>query len=137
MEIIVPSSRGMPDLRRQIFLGLASKVEGQLRDLYEKRGREGVNQTMISKKLGCNKSLITRRLNGRSNMTIETLADMVWAGGGCVTIDIFDPKDRVGSNERLPPHEDFLIHTRNDNSVASFYSDSATRSVTLNGGEVA
>ena len=42
-----------------------------------------------------------RRLNGRTNMTIETIADMVWAGGGCIEVEIYDPAKRPDKNHAL------------------------------------
>ncbi len=91
-----------PDNRRQVYLALASSIEGQLRDAYAKRYEAGLdNQTTIADKLNIGRSEIHRRLSGKRNMTIETLADMVWALGQCVSVDIFDPFDRPSNEKRV------------------------------------
>lgn len=101
----MPSLRAKATLRRQIFLALIGKVESQLRDLYAHRSEEGYTQAAAAERLGIDRSAITRRLNGRTNMTLETVADMVWAGGGCIELEIFDPGRRARSNHSLPVFE--------------------------------
>lgn len=81
--------------RRQAFISLAGQIEGQLRDAYAKRYEAGeINQTALAAKLDVDKSAIHRRLTGRTNMTVETLADMAWALGHKIKVDIFDPLER-------------------------------------------
>lgn len=99
---IVPSSRPKPSLRRQIYLALVSKVEGQIRDVFAKRAEiEGLTQAAVADKLGVHRAVINRRLNGRTNMTVETIADMAWAIGACVDVDIYDPAERPDRNHIL------------------------------------
>ncbi len=84
--------------RRQVYLALAGEVESQLRDAYDERHRShGVTQASIAKALGINRSAINHRLRGLVNMTIETLADMVWALGYAIKVVIYDPA-KVGDN---------------------------------------
>jgi hypothetical protein len=98
----VPSTRAKPNLRRQIYLALVSKVEGQLRDMFTARNEEcGLTQAAIAEKLNIHRSAVTRRLNGRSNMTLETVADMVWAVGGCIDVEIYDPASKPDRNHTL------------------------------------
>lgn len=98
-----------PDNRRQVYLALASQIEGQLRDAYAKRHDEdNETQSSLAEKLGVDRSAVHRRLTGRVNMTIETLADMVWALRRCIKVEIFDP-DESGTNERcVKPREYFF-----------------------------
>ena len=86
----MPSSHPKPSDRRKTFLRLAGEIEGQLRDAYDHRYRSGVTQASIADKLGVNRSAIHHRLMGRGNMTIETIADMVWALGCKISIKISD-----------------------------------------------
>jgi hypothetical protein len=66
-----------------------------LREAYARRYEAGeANQVTLAEKLGIDKSAVHRRLTGRTNMTLETLADMAWALGHKVNVDIFDPVDR-------------------------------------------
>lgn len=98
----MPSTRAKPNLRRQIYLALVAKVESQLRDMFTARSEEcGLTQAAIAEKLNIHRSAVTRRLNGRSNMTLETVADMVWAVGGCIDVDIYDPASRPDRNHAL------------------------------------
>jgi len=90
-EIIVPSSRKI-DARRRIFLSLAGQIESQLREAYDRKFCAGVaTQSSLAKKLGIDRSAIHHRLMGHTNMTIETIADMVWALDHDIVVNIFDP----------------------------------------------
>lgn len=85
------SFRKQIDNRRQVYLGLVGSIESQLRQAYAKRHAAGEDtQASLGKKLGVDRSVIHRRLTGRSNMTIETLADMIWALGQCIDVQITD-----------------------------------------------
>lgn len=98
----MPSSRRTTDLRRRTYLALVSRVESQLRELFAKRcEQDGLSQAALADKLGVNRSVIHRRLTGRSNMTLETLADMAWGVGGCIDLDIYDPAERPQENHAL------------------------------------
>jgi hypothetical protein len=84
-----------------MFLSLATQIESQLRDAYARRHEAGeATQASIADKLEVNRSAIHHRLTGRTNMTIETIADMVWALGYAIRVHIYDPK-AVGQNDSL------------------------------------
>lgn len=90
-----------PSGRRSVYLNLAGSIESQLRQAYAKRNEQGKEtQSTIAKKLGINRSAVNRRLSGRTNMTIETIADMLWAIGHGIKVEIFDPEDKQ-SNEHI------------------------------------
>lgn len=85
-----------------MYLALVSKIEGQIRDVFAKRAElEGLTQSAVAEKLGVHRAVVNRRLNGRTNMTIETIADMAWAVGACVDVDIYDPNERPDRNHTL------------------------------------
>lgn len=91
-EITLPSFPRKVDPRRSAYLSLASQVESQLREAYARRFAAGiVTQSSIAQKLGVNRSAVHHRLTGRTNMTIETIADMVWALGYEIAVKIYDP----------------------------------------------
>ncbi len=74
------SSRPRADARRTTYLRLAGQVESQLREAYQRRYDAGeINQSSLAAKLGVGRSVVHRRLNGQTNMTIETIAEMAWA----------------------------------------------------------
>jgi hypothetical protein len=82
-----------------MFLKLAGQIEGQLRDAYAHRYyEENLTQTALAKKLEIGRSEIHHRLMGGRNMTTETIADMVWALGYDISVEIFDPTIRTKSN---------------------------------------
>ena len=97
------STRRTTDARRATFLALSSQIEGQMREAYDRLYHAGkATQTSLAAKLSVNKSAIHRRLTGRNNMTIETIADMVWALELAIKVEIFVP---------------YLDHTSNFNKV--------------------
>jgi len=63
-----------------------------LREAYDRLFQAGlVTQSSIAKKLGVDRSAVHHRLMGHTNMTIETIADMVWALNHAIKVEIFDP----------------------------------------------
>ncbi len=94
-----------PSARRRVFLSLIGDIERALRAAFVRWSNENnETQSGLAKILGINRSVVHRRLTGRANLTIETMADMVWALGYCIRVDIFHPKD-VGMrrNQALVP----------------------------------
>lgn len=82
-----------------MYLKLSGSIESQLRDAYARRFEVGrLNQSSIARELDVDRSAIHNRLKGRTNMTIETIADMVWALGHDIDVNIFDPEVRVRTN---------------------------------------
>jgi DNA-binding XRE family transcriptional regulator len=82
-----------------VFLSLSGQIEGQLREAYDQKFRAGqATQSSLAKKLGVNRSAIHHRLSGHTNMTIETIADMVWALDHDISVEIFDPSLVHGLN---------------------------------------
>ena len=98
------SFRTTIDARRQTFLVLVGEIERQLREAYDRKFRaQEATQSSVANKLGINRSAVNRRLSGRTNMTIETLADMVWALDQSISVKIFDPAELHGLNTILKP----------------------------------
>lgn len=95
-------SRRAPSNRHQIYLNLSGSIDSQLRDAYAKRHDAGIDtQVSVAEKLGVGRSVVNRRLLGHTNMGIETLADMVWALGQCIKVDIFNPYDHPSNEARV------------------------------------
>ena len=85
--------------RRATFLSLVSQIGSQLRDAYALKSEQGLeNQASLAKKLNVDRSAINRRLTGRTNMTLQSLADMVWSLGYAIRVIIFDPANQDGRN---------------------------------------
>jgi hypothetical protein len=103
----VGSFNRKPSVRRTIYLKLASDVESQLRQAYAKRHEQKrATQAGIAGKLGVDRSAVHRRLMGRTNMTIETIADLVWALGHCIRVEIFDPEEVQSNDFKIDPTDE-------------------------------
>lgn len=90
--------------RRAVYLSLVGAIESGLRDAYAKRHDAGEEtQSSIARTLGISRSAVNRRLKGQSNMTLETVADMVWALGQCIDVEIFDPKEKSTNGHKIVP----------------------------------
>ena len=97
----MPSFHRKVDARRAVYLELVTSLESQLRDAYARLYDKGLeNQSTVAKKLGVGRSEVCKRLNGHRNMTIQTAADMAWALGVGIEVNIFDPNENRGSNIR-------------------------------------
>lgn len=100
----MPSSRRTTDDRRKVFLSLSGQIEGQLREAYAKKYQAGLmTQASLANKLGVNRSAIHHRLMGHTNMTIETIADMVWGLGCTIRVEIIDCAGIYGQNFFILP----------------------------------
>jgi predicted XRE-type DNA-binding protein len=90
----LPSFRTKVSARRGVYLALSAQVERQLREAYARKFETGqVTQSSIADKLGIDRSAVHRRLAGRTNMTLETLADMVWALDQAIEVRICDARE--------------------------------------------
>lgn len=102
------SSKPPVDSRRKVYLALSSSIESQLREAFLERFDAGdETQASLAKKLGVDRSSVNRRLRGEANMTIKTLADMVWALEHCVDVRIFDPRHEDSNGNMVIPEMDF------------------------------
>lgn len=87
--------------RRAVYLALSGQIEGQLREAYGRKYSKGlITQSGLANKLGVNRSAINRRLVGKTNMTIETIADMVWGLDQAIKVTIYDPATERGDNKQ-------------------------------------
>jgi hypothetical protein len=86
-----------------MFLRLSGQIEGQLREAYDRKFKAGLaTQSSLAAKLGVNRSAIHHRLMGHTNMTTESIADMVWALDHDIKVEIFDPSLVHGLNSSIP-----------------------------------
>lgn len=85
--------RHRPDGRRRTFLNLVADIDRGLRSAFTKRAVErGETQASLAEKLGINRSVVHRRLTSKANLTIESIADLVWALGYAIRVEIYDPQ---------------------------------------------
>lgn len=94
--------RKRPDARRRVFLSLAAEIDNGLRAAYGARFEQGrTNQMRLAETIGVHRSVIHRRLTGKTNLTLQSIADLVWALGWGVTVKFFDPEAASGDNTIL------------------------------------
>lgn len=87
--------------KEEVFLDLALDVQRELNAAYTRRAAEGVTKTDLAKKIGTNKSTITRVLSQASNLTLETIGCISWALDHIVTIKVIPVETAyAGRNSR-------------------------------------
>jgi transcriptional regulator with XRE-family HTH domain len=68
------------DKRRRTYSRLLGEIHHALNAaLNEEKVKRGLNMTKIGKLLGLGRSAISKKFDGRHNMTLETLADLAFA----------------------------------------------------------
>ena len=68
------------DERRRAYIRLIGEIHHALNAaLSEEHAARGLTRTEIAQILGKDKSFVTKKLAGTSNMTLETLADLAYA----------------------------------------------------------
>jgi hypothetical protein len=93
MEMSAMRFRAKPDPRRQFYLALIAQVETALRAAYGKRYEQGrTNQSKLSKLLKVARSTIHKKLTGRTNLTLKSIADLAWALDHKVSFTLADPE---------------------------------------------
>lgn len=108
------------DARRQVFLSLSAQIEGQLRDAYDRKFHAGeATQSSLATKLGVNRSAVHHRLMGHTNMTIETIADMVWALDCTIMVEIRDAATVQGCNHFVESLEPFVPSPVNSTTMSA------------------
>lgn len=97
-----------PDQRRRVFLNLIGEIENGLRDAYGIRHEQKrINQIKLAEKLGINRSVVHHRLTGRRNLTVRSIADLVWGLDWGVRVEFYDPEtERRNAVLQTPPPSD-------------------------------
>jgi hypothetical protein len=68
------------DPREGQYARLVFGVLRTLREAVDRRTSEGLSKTQIAERIGCDKSALSRVLNGRTrNLTLKTVSDILWA----------------------------------------------------------
>jgi predicted XRE-type DNA-binding protein len=58
----------------------------------------GLNQTRIAEAIGVHRSVISRELNGRQDITLGRVAELAWAMGYEIDFDLIQPVQSTGTN---------------------------------------
>ena len=76
----MPPSDIVLNARRRTYVRLIGDIRHALNQaLAEEAEKRGLTRAEIARTLGKNKSIVTRKFSGTSNMTLETLADLAYA----------------------------------------------------------
>ncbi|MGQ3047809.1 MAG: helix-turn-helix transcriptional regulator [Niveispirillum sp.] len=87
------------DKRRQTYIRLLSEIAHALNQaLDEEHVRRGLTQADIARTLGKEKSFVSRKLSGDTNMTLETLADLAYALDRPVHVSLPSREPVAGTN---------------------------------------
>jgi hypothetical protein len=90
------SFRPRGSARRRAFARLIGDIHQELARAMT--ARPSVTKAELARRLDVNRAVITRRLNGTSNMTLESLSDLAWALDKRVTVRLEDRRAAHGGN---------------------------------------
>lgn len=76
---------------------LILQVTEHIADLMNKKG---ITKKQLADKLGRSKGYITQLLDGRTNMTLRTISDVMWALDSSLTVNTSE----LGFNTNIRPH---------------------------------
>ena|SRR5437763_4582675 len=97
------SSRLHVSKRRRVFARFLGKIQHAiLKALEEEHAKRGLTRAEIARILDTDKGFITKKLNGMSNMTIETVADFAFAMDRDIQISFPERAAAAGANHRAP-----------------------------------
>lgn len=89
--------------RRRTYVRLLGEIQHALLDALDEENRaRGLTRAEIARAIGRNKSFVTRKLNGQSNMTLESLADLAFALDRPVKVKLPSRVATTGSNRVVP-----------------------------------
>ena len=79
-----------------------SKVRRALqRALVEEQATSGINQSAIADAIGVHRSVISRELNGRQDITLGRVAELAWSMGREIDFQLVKPEQEAGLNAPL------------------------------------
>lgn len=85
------------DRRSQKAGRFVLQVQRELQGALE---RSGLRQSQLADKLGVDKSIVNRRLTGRANLTLRSIADIAWALDQDVSLSMKPHEAHGKPNER-------------------------------------
>lgn len=92
------------DSKQKVAAKLIGKVHSELnRAIQIVKQDSNVSQQALADKLEINKATLSRRLGGRTNLTLKSLANLIWAIDGDFEFKINMPSDYSVSNSSRHP----------------------------------
>jgi transcriptional regulator with XRE-family HTH domain len=113
--------------RRRTYVRLIGEIQHALLEALDEEHRSrGLTRADIARLIGRNKSFVTRKLNGDSNMTLQSLADLAFALDRTVKVQLPTRAAKTGANHIQPPttmtsdprpHKDESARTTSDDGI--------------------
>jgi plasmid maintenance system antidote protein VapI len=91
------------------------RVQGELQKALE---QSGLKQQEVADRLGVDRSTVNRRLTGRANLTLRSIADLAWAMEHELHFSL-KPKTRVVSQNEHSNHRPSQQHSPVESSTGS------------------
>lgn len=80
----------------------ASRLFGTvLRELKKAIAAEGLTMAELGRRLGVNRSVVTRQVTGHANLTLRSLADLAWATDHDIVFQLKKPSPAFRQNSRV------------------------------------
>lgn len=87
------------DPKQEVAVDLIADVGRQLQTLHEERQQRGkFTQQDVARRLGVDRARVNKCFSGYNNLTLRTLAELVWAMDGEIEIKINLPKAATGAS---------------------------------------
>ncbi|WP_175551257.1 helix-turn-helix domain-containing protein [Sphingobium sp. YR657] len=94
---------------RRAATRFVARVHRTLQKAYEARRAEGVTQTSIAQAIGVHRSVVSRQLNGREDMSLGRVGEYAWVLGCDINFD-FLPKTAPGATNQPAPIVPAAVH---------------------------
>jgi transcriptional regulator with XRE-family HTH domain len=82
------------------------------RAVVEEGERNGLNQSKIADAIGVHRSVISRELNGRQDITLGRIAELAWAMGREIEFDLVKVEQEIGVNVPITRSSALLFDMR-------------------------
>ncbi|MFO1113036.1 MAG: hypothetical protein U1E38_01200 [Rhodospirillales bacterium] len=80
--------------RSRVVVRFIAHVRSELRNAFvQEQTKRNLKQQAIAEKLGVNRSVISRQLTGRDNMTVRSVAELAWAMGWTPNFYLSKPRE--------------------------------------------
>lgn len=85
----------LSDKQRKIGRAVYRAQRNVARVLIEMKAETGITQQALAEKLGIDRSVVNRRLTGRANLTLRSLAELAWAFDRDLVVDFARPEENA------------------------------------------
>src|SRR5690554_5282902 len=117
------------DEKSEAVAHFVALVGSRLQDAFwHRKMKDGLTQRMLSDALGVDRSRIHRCLSGYSNLTLESVAELVWALDVIphFEIELSDTEDRGCNHVRESAHHMNALRTLSTTEAKSFLKPTST-----------